>query len=51
MRVGSTKKDSMKADLLVRQKPMVCQMAGHLELHFQLGSKTAATWGFHLRMG
>jgi hypothetical protein len=50
MMVGSTKKDSMKADLLVQQKPMVCLMAENLELHFQSGSMTAATWGFHLRM-
>ena len=37
MMVGSTKKDLMKAGLLVQQKPMVCQMAEHLELYFQLG--------------
>jgi hypothetical protein len=35
--VGSTMKDLMKAGLLVQQKPMVCQTAEHLELHFQLG--------------
>jgi hypothetical protein len=51
MMVGSTKKDLTKAGLLVQQKPMVCQTAEHLELHFQLGSMTAATWGFHLWMG
>ena len=29
------------AGLLVQQKPMVCQTAEHLELHFQLGSMMA----------
>jgi hypothetical protein len=38
MMVGSTEKDLMKAGLLVQQKPMVCQTAEHLELHFLLGS-------------